>query len=287
MHDIFYFTDIHGCYDLYRAAMDYCFEQDPECTIIFGGDACDRGPDGYKIMKELLEHPQVGYLKGNHEDMFACAALKIESHYNEPLDFKHIDKYLLNCRTSDKVPTEISLALCNGGYPTLRDWMLDGMPHDIIRDLVCLRTTFSYGYLDFCHAGGDYKTFSKVVEAEDKDEWPEDKDEFFLLWDRVHLGQGWAPNRTCIFGHTATNELAAKYYGRDKSMKNIHPCAYNATLDDKWTGRKIAMDTCTAFSGKLYVLNILTMQAQGFLDTDVTNDEIHKHDIEKIDMIQF
>ena len=219
--------------------------------------------------------------------MFACAALKIKAEYKDPLDLKHIDKYLLNCRTSDKVPTEISLALCNGGYPTLRDWMLDGMPHDVVRDLVCLRTTFSYGYLDFCHAGGDYKTFSKVVEAEDKDEWPEDKDEFFLLWDRVHLGQGWAPNRTCIFGHTATNELAAKYYGRDKSMKNIHPCAYNATLDDKWTGRKIAMDTCTAFSGKLYVLNILTMQAQGFLDTDVTNDEIHKHDIEKIDMIQF
>ena len=39
MHDVFYFTDVHGCYDLYRAAMNYCLEQDPECTIIYGGDA--------------------------------------------------------------------------------------------------------------------------------------------------------------------------------------------------------------------------------------------------------
>ena len=50
MHDIFFFTDIHGMYDLYRAIMDFCNEQDPEAMIIFGGDACDRGKDGYKIM---------------------------------------------------------------------------------------------------------------------------------------------------------------------------------------------------------------------------------------------
>ena len=286
MHDIFYFTDVHGCYDLYRAAMDYCLEQDPECTIIFGGDACDRGSNSYKIMKELIANPQVVYIKGNHEDMFVCAALKIKKEYHDILDEEHILNFFKECK-DNKDCSEIQLAVINGGLNTLKDWMLDGMPSDIVHDLVCLPVTFSYGYIDFCHAGGDYKTFQKVSEAEWNDKWPDDGDELMLLWDRVHLGQGWAPNRTCIFGHTPTTELAAKYYGRDKSLRNIHPCAYNATLDNKWTGRKIAMDTCSAFSGKLYVLNILTMQAQGFLDLDLGNDEIRKHEIEKIEVIQF
>ena len=54
MHDIFCFTDIHGVRPLYDAIMNYCNEQDPEATIIFCGDAMDRGYDGYAIMKELL-----------------------------------------------------------------------------------------------------------------------------------------------------------------------------------------------------------------------------------------
>ena len=70
MHDIFTFGDIHGMYDLYKAIMDYCNEQDPEATIVFLGDACDRGKDGYRIMKDLLNHSNVVYLKGNHEDMY-------------------------------------------------------------------------------------------------------------------------------------------------------------------------------------------------------------------------
>lgn len=282
MHDIFYFTDVHGCYDLYRAAMDYCFEQDPECTIIFGGDAIDRGPDGYKIMKELLEHPQVGYLKGNHEDMFIDAAKVIKKEYCDPLEEEFIDHYLVYTHGSE----EVYLCIRNGGFSTLKAWMLDGMPNKIIEELAQLSVTFSYENLDFCHAGGNYKVFKEVAKAEYNDIQLKDA-ESFLLWDRAYLGQGWAPGRTCIFGHTPATEIAAKYYGRDKSMRNIHPCAYNATLDDKWTGRKICMDACTAFSGKLYVLNILTMQVQGFLDTDLENDEIRKHDIEKINVIQF
>lgn len=89
MHDIFYFTDIHGMYDLYRAIMDYCNEQDPEAMIIFGGDACDRGKDGYKIMKELLDNPQVLYLKGNHEDLFVHAAWYLMREYHDTLDKKN------------------------------------------------------------------------------------------------------------------------------------------------------------------------------------------------------
>lgn len=285
MHDIFYFTDVHGCYDLYRAAINYCMEQDSECTIIYGGDACDRGEHGYQIMKELIANPQVGYLKGNHEDMFINAAIAIQQNYNSILKEENIAQYLYQCfeNGTDKA---VYLALNNGGFSTIRDWMLDGMPDNIITRLIHLPVTFSYNNIDFCHAGGRYKEFKRVAEAEYNEEWPDSDDEWFLIWDRNYLGHGWETGRTCIFGHTPTPHIARKYYGGDKSLANAHPCSYVATLDDKYLGRKIDMDTGAFASGKLYILNVLTMQAQGFHDLDLGNDEISKHRIEKIEVIQ-
>jgi hypothetical protein len=287
MHDIFYFTDIHGMYDLYRAIMDYCHEQDPEAMIIFGGDACDRGKDGYKIMKELLDNPYVLYLKGNHEDLFVHAAWYIKREYHNELTKEAIEEYLYDCMLKDNPPAEVYQHLYNGGFNLLRDWMLDGMPQDFVDRINHLPITFSYNDIDFCHAGGRYKEFKSASDDEYNDEWVDKDDLMMLVWDRNYLGQGWLPDRTCIFGHTPTPYLAAKYYGRDKSLANAHPCAYNATLDDKWTGRKIDMDVGAFASGKAYVLNILTMEAQGFRDTDFENDEIRKHDVEKIEVIQF
>ena len=136
MHDIFYFTDVHGCYDLYRAAMD----------------ACDRGEDGYRIMKELLDNPQVIYLMGNHEDMFVNAAISIKQNYKSILKEENITRYLHECFDPDSEQAYVRLALNNGGFTTLKDWMLDGMPTNIIANLINLPVTFTYENIDFCHA---------------------------------------------------------------------------------------------------------------------------------------
>ena len=162
MHDIFYFTDIHGMYDLYRAIMNYCKEQDPEAMIVFGGDACDRGPDGYKIMKELLANPQVIYLMGNHEDMFIHAAWFIMQDYQGPLDDESVFQYLLKCDTQEFYSKEVQLCLYNGGYRTIYDWMVDGMSKEFVDKIANLPLTISYENLDFCHAGGNPKTFLKI-----------------------------------------------------------------------------------------------------------------------------
>lgn len=258
MHDVFYFTDVHGCYDLYRAAMDYCLEQDPECTIVYGGDACDRGPDGYKIMKELLDNPQVIYLKGNHEDMFVSAARFILNDYKDALEKKVIEKYLYMCYTKDFYSAEVQLSLYNGGLATLRDWMLDGMPNDFVSKIHKLPITFTYENIDFCHAGGRYETFKRVQEDEYNNDFVDLDDMNELLWDRSFFGIGWAPNRTCIFGHTPANHLPARYYGQDKSLANIYPCSYVGLVNEKMTGKKIDMDTETFNTNKLFVINCLT-----------------------------
>lgn len=288
MHDIFYFTDVHGYYQLYKAAIDYCLKQDPESMIIYGGDACDRGPDGYKIMRELLDNPQVVYLKGNHEDMFVAAVRFILNDYKGPLEIETVKAYLYSLFTKDNAASQVQLSIYNGGMATLTDWIMDGMPNNFVSEIAKLPLTFSLDSqpFDFCHAGANYKIFQSVANDEYEGEIPDKEDAELILWDRNYLGMSWAPNRVCIYGHTPTYHLPTKYYGKDKSKANAHPCLYTGFLDDKWTGKKLDMDVGTYNNGRLYVLNCLTMQVVGFRDTEFENKEIKNHDIEQFEVIQ-
>ena len=287
MHDIFYFTDVHGMYDLYRAIMDYCNEQDPEAMIIFGGDAIDRGPQGYRIMKELLDNPKVAYLKGNHEDMFVRAADIIHKEYHGNYSRENIENFLYNCNMHDYGFASVQDVIFNGGWNTLRDWMLDGAPMNIVTQIRNLPLTAQYENLDFCHAGGDPKAYIRAAKAEYDENFVDKEDAENLIWDRNWLGFGWIPTRTCIFGHTPTPHLPAKYYGQDKATAHAHPCKYVGMIDERLTGHRIDMDTGAFASGRLYVLNCLTMKVVGFKDNDFKDDEIRKHEIEKIEVIQF
>jgi len=291
MHDIFFFTDIHGARPLFDAIMNYCREQDEEAMIIFGGDAIDRGQDGYAIMKELLDNPYVVYLKGNHEDMFTKAAREIKDNFNlENADREHIEKCLNNCKNFDYQYSAIQDSLYNGGLSTLTDWVLDGMPMDIVERIEHLPFTFTYNNMDFCHAGSIYKSFKTVADLEYAGKEIPSWDSDHLIWSRTTLGIGWAPGRMCIFGHTPTPYLS-EYIDKFEWPVDyeITPVMYereNEFMPDM-AGRKLDMDTGAVFTGRAFVLNVLTMKAYGFEDNDLNNKEISKHDVEKIDCIQF
>lgn len=288
MHDIFAFSDIHGMWDLYKAIMDYCYEQDPEAMIIFCGDACDRGSDGYHIMNELLDNPYVVYLKGNHEDMFTKAAREIKQMFNfKNTDREQVKTVLSACRNFDYKYAAIQDSLGNGGMPTLLDWIMDGMPMDFVERIERLPLTLSTDTCDFCHAAGFYKTFKEVADAEYNGQIVNEYTANFLLWSRTCIDVGWIPNRTCIFGHTPTPYLEDYLTGFkwDKD-KEVEPYKYIGTFNPDFTGAKIDMDTGAAFTGIAYVLNVLTMKAYGFKDLDFKNKDIEKHRIEKIKVIQ-
>lgn len=289
MRDIFYFTDVHGNFPLFKAAIGYCTTQDPDSMIIYGGDACDRGSDGYQIMKELLEHPQVVYLKGNHEDMFVHAARFVLKDFKRKPEatVETFKSYLYGLMVRDYAGFEVSDHLYNGGMPTLLAWFEDGMPESIIDQIATLPLTFSTDIIDFCHAGGDYRAFKRAADCEYNDEFVDKEDAENLLWDRNYIGMAWENGRICVHGHTPVYHLPSKYYQTDKSKEAAHPTRYVGLLDDRLTGAKIDMDVGTYSSGKLYVLNCLTMKTQGFRDTDFGNDEIKNHDVEEIEIIQF
>lgn len=71
-------SDIHGRKDLWLKANKEVFS--PNDTIYFLGDAADRGPDGWEMIKTLLDDERVIYLIGNHEDMLIKA---IEGGYDD------------------------------------------------------------------------------------------------------------------------------------------------------------------------------------------------------------
>jgi len=73
MERIYAIGDIHGRYDKLIALLDKIdadFESD---TVVFLGDYIDRGPNSFEVVDYLVKlkkrHPNIVFLKGNHEDM--------------------------------------------------------------------------------------------------------------------------------------------------------------------------------------------------------------------------
>ena len=62
-------SDIHGCYDKYISMLEKIGFNDGD-TLYFLGDAVDRGPDGVKILLDMMARKNVVPLLGNHEDTF-------------------------------------------------------------------------------------------------------------------------------------------------------------------------------------------------------------------------
>jgi hypothetical protein len=271
---MYFFTDIHGNKRLFDFLRKWCYEQDLEYTIIYGGDAADRGEDGFYIMNELLNDSHIIYLYGNHEDLFVKAADAIIGAYASD-DEKY--EYIHHCneeqanKVLEKMNDEnfdVKLHIYNGGEPTLKAWLINGADEEFIDNIRELPRTFSYENIDFCHAGGSYRAFKTVADAEYENKMRPYYEENMLIWDRNCIPLGWETGRVCVHGHTPTTYLPAGIYGRDKSLTNIHPCSWYDRMGgrEKRGGMKIDMDTGAVFSDRAYVLDCLTLKTYGFQD---------------------
>ena len=89
-------SDLHGRLDLYGEINKFLNKDD---LVYFLGDANDRGPDGWELIKEIYRNPQWIYLKGNHEQMISDFLL-------DYLNFNYCDD-------------DLQLLLNNGGYDTI------------------------------------------------------------------------------------------------------------------------------------------------------------------------
>lgn len=91
-------SDIHGFYDRYQKLLDTLKLKDDD-TLYILGDAIDRGPDGIKILQDIMTRKNIVFFIGNHEYMM--------------LD------YLNDIATYGRPLSRNWLRDCNGGKTTL------------------------------------------------------------------------------------------------------------------------------------------------------------------------
>ena len=146
-------ADWHGCYWVWEKVKEIL---KPNDRLIFLGDAADRGPDGWRLIKELLDDQRVVYIKGNHEDMME-KALKDWLKYPD-------DSYW---------GQELELWFYNGAEPTYNNFIEDNIPIEEKRkylyqlaDLPC--AVMYHNTLDIdiylTHAGCDGAEYVKKLE---------------------------------------------------------------------------------------------------------------------------
>ena len=222
-------SDIHGMGDLFDEVMNYLEEDNEPYQLIYLGDACDRGPDGYRIMKQLLRNPNVIYLKGNHEDLFVKAAYAFRRLcQDEHMTSNQIyEAYGRDVSYIMQMESDMWLHYANGGASTFESWIKDGCPQRIITRLQNLPVKYSYKNYDFCHAG----CLSYYFENDDEKE---------MIWSRRHFPMPWIKGRTLIHGHTPVMHLfhgGREYQAiEDTPPKYLQPVRYSVNKIDMDTG---------------------------------------------------
>ncbi len=175
---VFAVGDIHGCYD----ALCRLLERIPIAwgrdRLVFLGDYIDRGPDSFEVVEHLIElgrrHPEVVFLKGNHEAMLL-----------EYLDGRDRLTYLYN-----------------GGRQTLESYLRRApaaagspIPDEHRRFFEALRLFYETEDYVFVHAGMRHGAPPERQKSED------------LLWIREDfLAERRSFGKRVVFGHTPFEE---------------------------------------------------------------------------------
>ena len=268
-------SDFHGHYNLYKEIKK---KMKPNDILYVLGDCADRGPNGWKTLKAVLEDPQCILIMGNHELML-IDVIKAW--------FAIIEK---DGRSQEKKADEditwtyeYKLLSMNGGASTfwelrnekdLRYWYsrLYNLPYKIT-----ILDTKKPIYLT--HAGYTLKN--------------EPNDKRTLVWNREHFYGKWPDNNSgiMIHGHTPQSHLL-------KELLNINEFYFGSEIIEKYNeedfkvlgygrnnkkiyemiycnGHKIDIDPCTILSKRGILINLETLKQE--MVTFISEEECYKY----------
>ena len=221
-------SDLHGQYDLWCKIKEIL---QPDDVLYLLGDCNDRGPDGWKIIKEALTDPRVKYIRGNHEQML------LESWKSEWRD-THLWFY-------------------NGGYETFESILADANSEIYLKQLN--RTLYKYEYINknhqtilLSHAG--YTLFEDDANPRSED----------LLWDRDHIFShcDWWPNTNpsvyVVHGHTPVGSSTFKQ--RDIFIPDDTKFNSTRTVCRYAHGHKICIDAGCFATNQIALLDLDTLE---------------------------
>lgn len=228
MGKVYAFSDLHGNYDLWTQIKNYL---QPDDTAYCLGDCIDRGPDGMKILAEVLRHPRIEMLLGNHEDMMIKA---IEEQHQDFATFDSAEY----------------LWMCNGGQETYKQYIQEYATNkeiDIINELKRLLAfkiiiNKNNQSIFLSHAGGSPEALNSAIR---------DKTiKHLAIWDRNHITDKWDnetyPYLYIVHGHTPTQ---SRYFNGEEGK-----------IIKYADGHKINIDLGSFISGTAALLDLDTFE---------------------------
>lgn len=232
-------ADLHGTMELYKQIKAFL---KPDDVVYFLGDAGDRGPEAWEMIKIIYADPQFIYIKGNHEAMLVDA----------------MNEFLVNeCCGED-----FWLLQHNGGGRTFEGWQAE-LPANQLEwksRLNKLPVYMKYINKDgliimMTHAG-----FTPCYDAEGRICRPSD---YKCLWDRHHFLDPWpaeTENVIIVHGHTPTLFLADQI---DWGDEKVEPGAI-------WyaNNHKADIDNGCYATGCTCLLNLDTFDEEIFMTAD-------------------
>lgn len=228
---VFVTTDLHGNYDVWKQIKEYLKEDD---TLICLGDSIDRGGRGFEIFMEMLDSPQVVYLKGNHEQMMYESFFG----YND----KHCDETYGHW-------------IKEGGQDTLNNILNLNLSYDIIVSYIEKIRSLPY-QTEYQNQDGIsfILTHAGYTPGQDWNKLEIFKKQNKMLWDRDHFTESWPKDQyadtVMIHGHTPT-ELLKDWYKFDGKIGT--PLVYE-------NNHKINLDMGTAWTGLALMFNLDTYE---------------------------
>ena len=226
-------SDLHGVKGFLDAIKEKIGEND---VVYFLGDAADRGPDGWEMIKEILADKRFIYIKGNHEDMLIKA---YDDYFND-----------------DGNDRDIQLWMWNGGQPTFNAMIADPEAEEIVGKLreLPIHTIYTNSFKELIllsHAG------------QCPDETPTYKE---YIWDRTHFFTSWPKSEQyndifVVHGHTPVPHLVEElsFYEETLGSDEIEPGALFYAR-----GHKICIDCGAVFTGISTLLNLDTFDEEIF-----------------------
>ena len=231
---IYVCSDLHGRYDRWRTLLQ-AIDLRPNDTLYMLRDVIDRGPDGCKVLLDMMGRPNVIPILGNHE---FTAAFCLPWLMDDVTDLSLAD-------LDDTRLAALQEWIVNGGGPTLRELQrLSRVERDDILDY--LREMELYDEVDaggrsfvLTHAGLDHFVPGKPLE---------DYELADFLFYRPKPEERFWPDRYLVYGHTPTRLLRAQI---GQPLSDDILC---------W-GQQVAIDCGCGFDGKLGCLCLDTMEA--------------------------
>lgn len=221
-------SDIHGNYKKYKRLLEMIDFKDKD-TLYVLGDVIDRGPEGIKVLKDMMSQPNVIPILGNHEFM---AKISLPFLMTEIID-ETLDQM--------KYPDMLMCLdwLENGGTTTIKEFR--DLSREEKNDVLDYLGEFSLYHVvtindkEFVlvHAGFDGFTPQRELDDYDLSE---------LIFEKPDYGVKYFENAYLVTGHTPTrlinrlmnelndNEICDDIYERNNQIVIDCGCVYGGKL---------------------------------------------------------